>query len=90
MSEHLPLCARYARGYAIKLRRSGGIGRRAGLKIQCPQGRGGSSPLSGTGYELTTSDEDSHRYAVALLELNSRIGGSLGAVFRLHFPCVGC
>ena len=28
--------------------RSGGIGRRAGLKIQCPQGRVGSSPTSGT------------------------------------------
>ncbi len=28
---------------------SGGIGRRAGFKIQCPQGRVGSSPTSGTG-----------------------------------------
>ena len=29
-------------------RRSGGTGRRAGLKIPCPQGREGSSPSSGT------------------------------------------
>jgi hypothetical protein len=30
-------------------RRRGGIGRRAGLKIQWPQGRVGSSPSAGTG-----------------------------------------
>src|SRR4030065_348020 len=29
-------------------RRSGGTGRRAGLKIPCPQGREGSTPSSGT------------------------------------------
>ncbi len=28
--------------------RGGGIGRRAGLKIRCPQGREGSSPSLGT------------------------------------------
>ena len=28
--------------------RDGGIGRRAGLKIRCPQGRMGSSPIPGT------------------------------------------
>ena len=27
--------------------RRGGIGRRAGLKIQCPQGRAGSTPAAG-------------------------------------------
>ena len=32
----------------IELCRSGGIGRRAGFKIQCPSGREGSSPSSGT------------------------------------------
>ncbi len=36
--------------------RSGGIGRRAGLKIRCPQGRGGSSPLSGT-YVVVISEK---------------------------------
>ncbi|GEM_PF-4753525 len=30
--------------------RSGGTGRRAGLKIQCPQGRVGSNPTFGTAY----------------------------------------
>ena len=34
--------------YAPPPRRSGGIGRRAGLKIRWPQGRVGSSPTSGT------------------------------------------
>jgi hypothetical protein len=44
----------FARGRGLPadhpLSRSGGIGRRAGLKIQCPQGRGGSSPPSGTSF----------------------------------------
>ena len=30
--------------------RRGGIGRRAGLKIQCPQGRAGSTPAAGISY----------------------------------------
>src|SRR5688572_25482739 len=34
--------------------RSGGIGRRAGLKIQCPQGRESSSLSSGTSYLART------------------------------------
>ena len=36
----------------IKPCRSGGIGRRAGFKIQWPQGRVGSSPTSGTFLEI--------------------------------------
>ena len=31
----------------VTIWRRGGIGRRAGLKIQCPQGRAGSTPAAG-------------------------------------------
>ncbi len=34
-------------GYNLLLSRSGGTGRRGGLKILCPQGRAGSTPASG-------------------------------------------
>ncbi len=34
--------------------RRGGIGRRAGLKIQCPQGRAGSTPAAGIVYKEET------------------------------------
>ena len=33
----------------------GGIGRRAGLRIQCSQGRAGSTPVPGTTHKTTTS-----------------------------------
>jgi hypothetical protein len=39
------------------LSQSGGIGRRAGFKIQCPYGRVGSSPTSGTKEIETTYDD---------------------------------
>lgn len=36
---------------------SGGIGRRSGFKILCPNGRAGSSPASGTSFQnVTTAD----------------------------------
>src|SRR3954471_19706434 len=35
-------------GYDAAARRSGGTGRRAGLKIRCPKGRVGSIPTFGT------------------------------------------
>lgn len=34
--------------FAVQLCPDGGIGRRSGLKILCPLGRGGSSPPPGT------------------------------------------
>ena len=34
--------------YNAGIRRCGGIGRRPGLKIPCPQGRAGSTPATGT------------------------------------------
>src|SRR4029079_16570825 len=34
--------------YPVAFRASGGIGRRAGFRCLCPQGRGGSSPPSPT------------------------------------------
>jgi hypothetical protein len=37
--------------------RSGGIGRRAGLKIQWPQGRVGSSPTFGTLHSILGEDK---------------------------------
>ena len=36
--------------------RRGGIGRRAGLKIQCPQGRAGSTPAAGIVEKTRFSD----------------------------------
>ena len=45
-----PRCSGDGRsGYPVALRASGGIGRRAGFRCLCPQGRGGSSPPSPTG-----------------------------------------
>ena len=37
-------------------RPGGGIGRRAGLKIQCPQGRAGSTPAAGIVLKTRFSD----------------------------------
>src|SRR3954468_8288863 len=42
-------------GATVARRRSGGTGRRAGLKIRCLHGRVGSSPTFGTGPLLPTS-----------------------------------
>src|SRR4051794_18732711 len=55
--------------------RSGGIGRRAGLKIRCPRGRVGSSPTSGT--SGTTRDRGVSRCRPG------RTGGDLCGVLRL-------
>ena len=42
-----PSCVGSNPATPVKLCRRGGIGRRAGLKIQCPQGRAGSTPAAG-------------------------------------------
>jgi hypothetical protein len=44
-------------------RRSGGIGRRAGLKIRCPKGRVGSIPTFGTNAFGAGCDQAAIRYA---------------------------
>ena len=41
-------------GATIRLGRSGGTGRRAGLKIPCPSGRVGSTPTSGMEHKPVT------------------------------------
>ena len=42
-----PSCVGSNPATPVILCRRGGIGRRAGLKIQCPQGRAGSTPAAG-------------------------------------------
>lgn len=41
------------RQLARVIRRRGGTGRRAGLRVQWPKGRGGSSPLDGTTFAIS-------------------------------------
>ena len=43
------------RDVCLDARRRVGTGRQCGLKIRCPQGRRGSSPLAGTTPSLTTA-----------------------------------
>ena len=43
-----PSCVGSNPATPVTICRRGGIGRRAGLKIQCPQGRAGSTPAFGT------------------------------------------
>ncbi len=51
-----PRAGRFAcRGYDHAARRSGGTGRRAGLKIPCPSGRVGSTPTSGMAHSAHRS-----------------------------------
>ena len=45
-----PSCVGSNPATPVILCRRGGIGRRAGLKIQCPQGRAGSTPAAGISY----------------------------------------
>ena len=42
-----PSCVGSNPATPVTICRRGGIGRRAGLKIQCPQGRAGSTPAAG-------------------------------------------
>ncbi len=42
-----PSCVGSNPATPVLSRRRGGIGRRAGLKIQCPHGRAGSTPAAG-------------------------------------------
>ena len=46
-----PSCVGSNPATPVILCRRGGIGRRAGLKIQCPQGRAGSTPAAGIDYK---------------------------------------
>ncbi len=46
--EHFALAKRDGLEYNLPICRCGGIGRRPGLKIPCPQGRAGSTPATGT------------------------------------------
>jgi hypothetical protein len=52
----------------LRARRRGGIGRRAGLKIQWPQGRVGSSPSagnpSGNGHQFSSSFSSSRHIGI--------------------------
>ena len=46
-----PSCVGSNPATPVTICRRGGIGRRAGLKIQCPQGRAGSTPAAGIDYK---------------------------------------
>ena len=50
-------------GYHLLPRRSGGIGRRAGFRVQCSHGRGGSSPPFGTKEAKREAPPPSWRFA---------------------------
>ena len=52
--EHFALAKRDGLEYNLPICRCGGIGRRPGLKIPCPQGRAGSTPATGTTSPRTT------------------------------------
>ena len=51
-----PSCVGSNPATPVILCRRGGIGRRAGLKIQCPQGRAGSTPAAGIVLKTRFSD----------------------------------
>ena len=51
-----PSCVGSNPATPVILCRRGGIGRRAGLKIQCPQGRAGSTPAAGIVEKTRFSD----------------------------------
>ena len=51
-----PSCVGSNPATPVTICRRGGIGRRAGLKIQCPQGRAGSTPAAGIVLKTRFSD----------------------------------
>ena len=51
-----PSCVGSNPATPVTICRRGGIGRRAGLKIQCPQGRAGSTPAAGIVIKTRFSD----------------------------------
>ena len=51
-----PSCVGSNPATPVILCRRGGIGRRAGLKIQCPQGRAGSTPAAGIVFSSSNVD----------------------------------
>ena len=85
-------------GATIRLGRSGGTGRRAGLKIPCPSGRVGSTPTSGTGPKRVFMRNPSLRprgptaanRVRATERATGREPGDLGAMFCALARGIGC
>lgn len=59
------------------------------LKIQCPQGRVGSTPTFGTSYDLTFSDER-RRLQIVLLDRDTLDLGSCAKSVGVRVPGRGC
>ena len=63
------------------LRRSGGIGRRAGFKIQCPQGHVGSSPTFGSPLKALRNSLFFRAFCVCLRQCTSDVRRSISLPF---------
>jgi hypothetical protein len=70
---------RARRPYHRRTRRSGGTGRRAGLKIRWPQGRVGSTPSSGTNFKDYRRDAESAEIRTDRL-VGLRLPGDVGVL----------